>query len=102
MNTYAVYFKPLTPLASWPLGSDTLAGAVCWGIRLLGLMDDDALSHWLEKQKDQPRFASVRLSRFILALRNPFGFTLVLPTFNLPRKTTQPSKRIRHTTPPKP
>lgn len=57
MNTYAVYFKPLTPLASWPLGSDTLAGAVCWGIRLLGLMDDDALSHWLEKQKDQPRFA---------------------------------------------
>ncbi|MGB9800265.1 MAG: type III-A CRISPR-associated RAMP protein Csm4 [Thermanaerothrix sp.] len=57
MNTYAVYFKPLTPLASWPLGSDTLAGAVCWRIRLLGLMDDDALSHWLETQQDQPRFA---------------------------------------------
>src|SRR5690606_26200614 len=36
---------------------DTLAGAVCWGIRLLGLMDDDALSHWLETQQDQPRFA---------------------------------------------
>jgi CRISPR type III-A-associated RAMP protein Csm4 len=57
MNTYAVYFKPLGALATWPLTSDTLFGAVCWGIRALGLMDDTQLTAWLEAQKDAPRFA---------------------------------------------
>lgn len=57
METYAVYFRPRSALASWPLSSDLLAGAVCWGIRLLGLMDEDALSSWLAAQQDQPRFA---------------------------------------------
>lgn len=57
MNTYAVYFKPLGALATWPLGSDTLFGAVCWGIRTLGLMDDEQLTNWLETQKTAPVFA---------------------------------------------
>lgn len=56
MNTYAVYFKPLGGLATWPLASDTLFGAVCWGIRALGLMDDEHLTDWLEKQKADPAF----------------------------------------------
>ncbi len=57
METYAVYFHPRAPLATWPLSSDLLAGAVCWGIRLLGLMDDSTLSDWLANQQDQPQFA---------------------------------------------
>jgi CRISPR type III-A-associated RAMP protein Csm4 len=57
METYAVYFRPRSALATWPLSSDLLAGAVCWGIRLLGLMDEDALSGWLAEQQNQPRFA---------------------------------------------
>jgi CRISPR type III-A-associated RAMP protein Csm4 len=35
MNTYAVYLYPRGPLAS-PLSSETLFGAVCWGIQTLG------------------------------------------------------------------
>lgn len=57
MENYAVYFHPRAPLATWPLSSDMLAGAVCWGIRLLGLMDDAGLSGWLAAQQDQPKFA---------------------------------------------
>ena len=57
MNTYAVYFKPRGALASWPLASDTLFGAVCWGVRMLGLMDDDQLTAWLESQRESPLFA---------------------------------------------
>ena len=57
METYAVYFRPRSALAAWPLSSDLLAGAVCWGIRLLGLMDERALSEWLAEQQNQPRFA---------------------------------------------
>lgn len=57
MKTYAVYFRPRGALATWPLASDTLFGAVCWGIRILGLMDDQALTDWLDKQQQQPRFA---------------------------------------------
>ncbi|MEM4204194.1 MAG: hypothetical protein QXS54_09025 [Candidatus Methanomethylicaceae archaeon] len=57
MKTYAVYFKPCGALATWPLASDTLFGAVCWGIRLLGLMDDQRLTEWLENQLLTPRFA---------------------------------------------
>ncbi len=57
MNTYAVYFKPLGALATWPLTSDTLFGAVCWGIRELGLMSDQQLTEWLEMQKEAPLFA---------------------------------------------
>lgn len=57
MKTYAVYFRPCGALATWPLASDTLFGAVCWGIRILGLMDDQMLTNWLENQRLQPRFA---------------------------------------------
>lgn len=57
MKTYAVYFRPRGALATWPLASDTLFGAVCWGIRILGLMDHQALTDWLDKQKQKPRFA---------------------------------------------
>ncbi len=57
MNTYAVYFTPRGALATWPLASDTLFGAVCWGIRSLGLMDDDQLTGWLEAQRAAPGFA---------------------------------------------
>jgi len=57
MNTYAVYFRPRGALATWPLASDTLFGAVCWAIRVLGLLDDKALTDWLEDQRLQPRFA---------------------------------------------
>lgn len=35
MNTYAVYLQPRGRLAS-PLSSETLFGAVCWGIQTLG------------------------------------------------------------------
>ena len=57
MNTYTVVFKPRGALSTWPLSSDTLFGAVCWGIRVLGLMDDHELSAWLEASYDQPLFA---------------------------------------------
>ncbi len=57
METYAVYFRPRSALATWPLSSDLLAGAVCWGIRLLGLLDERVLSNWLAEQQDHPRFA---------------------------------------------
>jgi len=57
MKTYAVYFKPCGALATWPLASDTLFGAVCWGIRVLGLMDDSQLTGWLDEQKAAPVFA---------------------------------------------
>ena len=57
MNTYAVYFKPLGGLATWPLASDTLFGATCWGIRALNLMDDRQLTDWLEAQQATPAFA---------------------------------------------
>ncbi len=57
MNTFAVYFKPRGPLASWPLASDTLFGAVCWGIRILGLMNDAQLEQWLEDNRASPPFA---------------------------------------------
>jgi CRISPR-associated protein Csm4 len=57
MNTYAVYFKPRGALASWPLASDTLFGAVCWGMRMLGLMDDEHLTAWLDSHRDDPPFA---------------------------------------------
>ncbi len=57
MNTYAVYFRPRGALASWPLASDTLFGAVCWGMRMLGLMDGEHLTAWLEAHHDNPPFA---------------------------------------------
>jgi len=57
MNTYAVYFRPRGALATWPLASDTLYGAVCWGIRTLGLMEDADLTAWLESQRAKPVFA---------------------------------------------
>lgn len=41
-ETYAVYLQPRGALAS-PLGSDTLFGAVCWALRLLGLADVGAM-----------------------------------------------------------
>lgn len=45
MNTYAIYFHPRGPLAS-EIGSDTLFGAICWGMAALGedagaLLNDD-------------------------------------------------------------
>lgn len=54
MNTYAVYFHPLGTLAS-SLSSDTLFGAVCWGIAELKLKP--ALADWLRSQQNAPRFA---------------------------------------------
>lgn len=57
MKTYAVYLKPCGSLATWPIASDTLFGAVCWGIRLLGLMNDRTLTEWLETQCKTPCFA---------------------------------------------
>ncbi len=39
MNTYAIYLRPRGALAS-PISSETLFGAVCWGIRILGLTDN--------------------------------------------------------------
>jgi len=53
MNTCTVYLWPRGSLAS-ELGSDTLFGAVCWAIRILGLDDVGAL---LEGFNAQPRFA---------------------------------------------
>ncbi len=57
MNTYALYFSPRGSLASWPLASDTLFGAVCWGVRVLGLMGDEELTHWLDSLQHEPPFA---------------------------------------------
>lgn len=53
METYAVYLWPRGSLAS-EVESDTLFGAVCWAIRVLGLTDVGAL---LEGFNDRPRFA---------------------------------------------
>ncbi len=53
MNTYAVYLWPRGSLAS-ELGSDTLFGAVCWAIRVLGLADVGEL---LRGFNARPRFA---------------------------------------------
>lgn len=57
MQTYTIFFKPVSRLATWPLSSDLLAGAVCWGIRTLGLMSKSQLTAWLEAQLESPRFA---------------------------------------------
>mgnify|MGYP001193221182 CR=1 FL=1 len=54
MDTFAVYFNPLGTLSS-SISSDTLFGAVCWGIQILGLKPD--LSEWLTDQQDNPPFA---------------------------------------------
>lgn len=54
MDTYAVYLRPRGSLAS-ELGSDTLFGAVCWAIRILGLVDD--VEAMLEGFATRPRFA---------------------------------------------
>jgi len=54
MQTYAVYFRPRHSLAS-QIGSDTLFGAVCWGIRELGLKKD--LAEWLRTQEGRPPFS---------------------------------------------
>lgn len=54
MDTYAVYLRPHGSLAS-ELGSDTLFGAVCWAIRILGLVDD--MEAMLEDFATRPRFA---------------------------------------------
>lgn len=53
METYAIYFWPRGALASM-LGSDTIFGAVCWGIQLLKLAD---VGQMLEKQFQPPQFA---------------------------------------------
>jgi CRISPR-associated protein Csm4 len=52
MKTYAVYLWPRGSLSS-DLGSDTLFGAVCWGLKVLGLADIDQLLEAF----DPPRFA---------------------------------------------
>jgi len=49
---YAVYFKPRGALAS-EIGSDTLFGAVCWALHVLGLTDVGALL----QNFSPPRFA---------------------------------------------
>ncbi len=66
METYAIYLWPRGALSS-TIGSDTLFGAVCWGLRVLGLEDVTAmLAHF-----DPPRFAfsgafpAVRMGRNI-------------------------------------
>lgn len=53
METYGVYLWPRGSLAS-DLGSDTLFGAVCWAIQVLGLADVGAL---LEEWEREPPFA---------------------------------------------
>lgn len=53
METYAVYLWPRGSLAS-DLGSDTLFGAVCWAIQVLGLADVGPL---LEEWEERPAFA---------------------------------------------
>lgn len=57
MNTYAVYLWPRGSLATWPLSSDMLFGAVCWGIHWLGLMNDIELEQWLKEHEETPPFA---------------------------------------------
>ena len=51
MQTYAVYFHPRGGLAS-TISSDTLFGAVCWGIQILGLKDD--VGAWLASSQSPP------------------------------------------------
>ena len=53
MQTYPIYFWPRGALAS-RLSSDTLFGAVCWAIRILGLTDIGA---WLKTFNTHPAFA---------------------------------------------
>ncbi|MBN1877861.1 MAG: hypothetical protein JXA33_26810 [Anaerolineae bacterium] len=53
MRTYPIYLWPRGTLAS-RLSSDTLFGAVCWAIRILGLAD---VGKWLETFNAQPAFA---------------------------------------------
>ncbi len=72
MKDYAIYFTPLGSLASWPLSSDTLFGAVCWGIRTLGLMDDKQLLVWLKGNRHSPPFAFSHA--FPLQLENKLRF----------------------------
>lgn len=52
MKYHAVYFKPRGALAS-EIGSDTLFGAVCWALHVLGLTDVSALL----RNFNPPRFA---------------------------------------------
>ncbi len=52
MKYHAVYFKPRGALAS-EIGSDTLFGAVCWALHVLGLTDVGALL----QNFSPPRFA---------------------------------------------
>ena len=52
METYAVYLWPRGSLAS-EIGSDTLFGATCWALRVLGLADIGAML----ARFDPPRFA---------------------------------------------
>ena len=51
MQTIAVYFHPLGAVSA-PFSSDTLFGAVCWGIQVLGLKD--ALAGWLNSAAGPP------------------------------------------------
>ena len=55
MQTYAVYFYPRGPSAS-VIGSDTLFGAVCWGLRVLDLVTD--LDAWLDGPAPSFAFSS--------------------------------------------
>ena len=51
MKTYIIYLRPRSSLAS-SLASDTLFGAVCWGIQVLQLKPD--VGHWLASQSAPP------------------------------------------------
>lgn len=51
MESFAVYFKPRGSLAS-TISSDTLFGAICWGIQTLRLVDD--VGTWLINQAMPP------------------------------------------------
>ncbi len=51
MQTYAVYLRPRGSLAS-PIGSDTLFGAVCWGIHALQIKAD--VTGWLGECTSPP------------------------------------------------
>ena len=54
MKNYAVYFTPRGSLHAEEIGSDTLFGAVCWAIAILGL---DDVSKILEGFQQRPLFA---------------------------------------------
>lgn len=51
METFAVYFRPRGSLAS-TVSSDTLFGAICWAVKLLGLQTD--LAGWLTSPSGPP------------------------------------------------